>query len=229
MSDVTHIGLILDGNRRYAKKHNLPIKAGHKKGAEVFQECCEWLNKRGITEVSAYVLSTENLKREESQVMDLFSLFNIFFDKIVTQAIKLNVRVLFIGNKKLFSTKMQGKLTEVEEKTAHHTQNKLNLCFGYGGREELTHATQLIAQQVAKGELKPDDITQETISNALYLSSEPQLIVRTGGKSRTSNFLPWQSVYSEWIFLEKMWPEITESDIESVLAQYETIQRNFGK
>ena len=228
MSKLTHIGLILDGNRRYAKTNGLSLKAGHKKGADKFIEALKWIDAQGITEVTAYVLSTENLKREQSQVQDLFSLFDLFFNDLLNEKKEINAQITFIGNWTLFSQSMQDKMSQVQNKTAKYTDKKLNLCFGYGGREELTHACKIIAQKVAKGDLNVEDITSKTLSQSLYISSEPQLIIRTGNKSRTSNFLPFQSIYSEWFFLNKMWPEITKNDILGVLADYQTIERNFG-
>ena len=223
---IRHVGLILDGNRRYAKKMNKPIYWGHKQGAEHFFKLGKHIFKSGVNELTAYVLSTENLKRSEEQVSDLLKLFDEYFDEFEKRDAQekdesIKAQIHFAGNRTLFTKKLQNKMLHLEEKTANNPK-RLNLCFGYGGQDEIVRAVQ-------KLQVTNTPITSDSLSQALDVTDSPNLIIRTGGKVRTSNFLIWQSVYSEWFFPTEFWPELTTEKIDSIFAEYSKIDQNFGK
>jgi len=222
---LNHIAVILDGNRRFAKAKGLPGHKGHTEGAEKLEEFLEWTKEKNIKESTFYTLSTENLNRDQEELKHLFNLFRKFFKKFKDnkQIHEDKVKISFIGDLSLVPKDIQELAKEIQEDTKDYDNYKLNFCFAYGGRLELTNAINTLLEQGKKS------ISEEEITEALWLSSEPDLIIRTGGKVRTSNFLPWQSVYSEWVFLEKMWPEFTKQDLEKAIKHFEDIQRNFGK
>jgi len=221
---INHLAIILDGNRRYAKKKGLFAWKGHSYGAENVDNLMDWCIELGIKETTLYALSTENLKREKEEVDELFSLFRKWFKKFKKdkRVHDNKVRIKFIGDLSLVPEDIKKLALEIEQDTKNYDNFKLNFCFAYGGRLELLHALNKL-----KG--KEGKITEQDITNALWLSGEPELIIRTGNVTRTSNFLPWQSVYSEWIFLEKMWPEFTKQDLLSCIKEFDARKRNFGK
>ena len=221
---IKHIGIIVDGNRRFAKSKGIPAHKGHEAGAEKLEEFLRWCRELNIKEVTAYVLSTENLNRDKTEVAHLFRLFKEFFKKFInSKEIKDNrVKIKFIGDFSLIPEDIRKLARELEEQTKDYDNYRVNFCFAYGGRTELVHAFNELKD-------KKEKITEQDITNSLWLPTEPEFIIRTGGKTRTSNFLPWQSVYSEWFFLDKMWPEITKKDLEDCLKRFNNTQRNFGK
>lgn len=223
-SNPTHIGVIIDGNRRYAKERNLPSFRGHEAGAEKIVDLLKWALDLDIKELTIYCLSTENLKREKVELDYLFNLFKKFFKRFLdSKEIEENkVKIKFIGNISLVSEDIKNLCHRIEEKTKDYKNYKINFCFAYGGRLELLSAF---------NKLKNIDreITEEDISDSLWLKSNPELIIRTGDAIRTSNFLLWQSVYSEWVFLKKMWPEFSKEDFEEAINNFKQRRRNFGK
>jgi len=222
---INHLGVIIDGNRRFAKAKGLPGWKGHTEGADKIEEFLKWSKEKNIKEITIYALSTENLKREKEELNHLFDLFKKFFKKFKNnkQIHEDKIKIRFIGDLSLVPQDIQELAKEIQEDTKDYDNYKLNFCFAYGGRLELTHAVNKLLEQ---GKTK---VTEQDITNALWLSSEPDLIIRTGGKIRTSNFLPWQSAYSEWEFLDKMWPEFTKKDLENSIEKFQETQRNFGK
>jgi undecaprenyl diphosphate synthase len=224
MEKLQHLAVILDGNRRYAKSQNKLPWQGHDYGAENVEKLLEWSKKQDIREITLYALSIENLSRDKKEVDHLFDLFKKWFKKFKNnkQIHEDKVKISFIGNLSLVPEEIKELAQEVEEDTKDYNNYKLNICFAYGGRQELISAFNKLKDK--EGEINEKDIT-----NALWLQSEPQLIIRTGNKIRTSNFLPWQTTYSEWYFLEKMWPEFTEKDLLNAIDFFNNTQRNFGK
>lgn len=220
----THLGVIIDGNRRYAKERNLPSFKGHEAGAEKIRELLKWSYEFNIKEITIYCLSTENLKRDKLELDYLFSLFKKFFKKLSdsNELQEKKVKIKFIGDLSLVPADIRDLCQKLEEKTIDYNNYKLNFCFAYGGRLELVKAFNKLKS-------KEGDITEEDISNSLWLNSNPDLIIRTGDAIRTSNFLPWQSAYSEWFFLEKMWPEFSKEDLEKSIDNFKKRRRNFGK
>ncbi len=231
MDALKHIAIILDGNRRYAKSLGLAnVTSGHDAGAKNLEVILPHLSKKGITQVTLYVFSTENFKRPPQEVKHLFDLFEKYFSdpKTIEQFKKENAQMRFIGNMSLFPPKVQAAAKNAAAETASGNKLIVNFLMGYGGREEITHALRNIAKNIKAG-LNPDSINEEYIQSQLYLQSEPELIIRTGGDIRTSNFLPWQSVYSEWFFEKKFWPQLTTDDIDRILDDFSKRNRNFGK
>ncbi len=227
---MTHIAFIMDGNRRFAKKLLLQPHKGHEHGVKTVDMVLEWCVQHEMSEVTLYAFSLQNLNRpkhEFNYLMDLFK--KVFFDPdYLDKLLRADFKTTFIGRLDIFSKEIQEGCALLEEKTAHCTQRKLNICFGYGGREELVDAVFSLATRVKEGTLLPEQIDEGCISSQLGVQSSPDLIIRTGGEFRTSNFLPWQSVYSEWFFLEKKWPELVQEDLDTVLAQFQKRERRFG-
>ena len=221
----------MDGNRRYAKRRGLPAKFGHKEGLKTLTKLKNWCTNTTITELTIYAFSIQNFNRSKEEIDFLM---NIFRKELTSMTKELNstndqLRYNFIGNLSLFPEDIQILCKNLIEKTKNNTKYTLNTCIGYGGREEIINATKQIAKQVSNGNITPDEINEQTILNNLYLSSSPDLIIRTSGEIRTSNFLPFQSTYSEWFFLEKTWPEFSKQDFENIIKKFHTRERRYGK
>jgi undecaprenyl diphosphate synthase len=221
---LKHVAIILDGNRRYAKARGLPAWKGHEEGAKNVDRLMNWCQELGIKEITLYLLSTENLKREPRELKYLFKLFKEWFKKFKKdKRIHENkIKMRFIGDLSLVPEDICKLAKEIENNTKDYNNYILNLCFAYGGRRELLDAFN-------KLNCKKGKITEEDVAGALWLKDEPELIIRTGGVTRTSNFLPWQSIYSEWIFTKKLWPEFSKEDLQDCMKEFETRKRNFGK
>lgn len=227
-----HIAIIMDGNRRWAKSHGLEGSLGHKKGAEVLETIAKYCNKIGIEALTVYAFSTENWKRTKKEVGAILMLLQMYLDKFLKTADLENIKLRVIGDReKNMPEEIKQKMIKMEEKTQNNTGLQFNIAFNYGGRDEIVRATKLIAEQVKKGDLLIEDINEETISNNLYTKGlpDPDLLIRTSGELRTSNFLPWQITYSEFLFLDKYWPEFTTDDIDMAIKQYSHRQRRVGK
>jgi len=223
-NQVNHIAIILDGNRRYAKARGMPSHKGHEKGAEVVEKLFDWCRELDIKEVTLYTLSTENLKRTKKELNYMFNLLKSRFKKLQKdKRIHENqIKIRFIGNLSLVPKDVQKIAKQMEKETKNYNKFRANFCFAYGGRLELLQAINKLKNKKGK-------ITEKDVEKALWLSSEPDLIIRTGNRIRTSNFLPWQAAYSEWVFLKKMWPEFTKADLKKALAEFKKRKRNFGK
>ena len=224
-----HIAIIMDGNRRWAKKNNLNTAQGHKEGAENLKRISKFANKIGIKYLTVYAFSTENWKRSEEEVgaiMKLLKFYILDFFKSYDENIKVNV----IGRIGDLPKDLQKEIRSVEEKTKNNTGLVLNIAFNYGGRDEIVTAVKTITQKVLDGKLKIDDITENEISNSLYTAGQPDpdLLIRTSGEERISNFLPWQISYSEFIFTDKYWPEYSNSDLLESIQIYQKRTRRFG-
>ena len=224
-----HIAIIMDGNRRWAKKNNLNTAQGHKEGAENLKRISKFANKIGIKYLTVYAFSTENWKRSEEEVgaiMKLLKFYILDFFKSYDENIKVNV----IGRIGDLPKDLQKEIRSVEEKTKNNTGLVLNIAFNYGGRDEIVTAVKTITQKVLDGKLKIDDITENGISNSLYTAGQPDpdLLIRTSGEERISNFLPWQISYSEFVFTDKYWPEYSNSDLLESIQIYQKRTRRFG-
>ena len=227
-----HIAIIMDGNRRWAKEHNLDGSFGHKKGAEVLETVAKYCNKIGLEALTVYAFSTENWKRTKEEVGAILLLLNMYLDKFLKTADLENIKLRVIGDReKNMPEEIKAKMIKMEEKTKNNTGLKFNIAFNYGGRDEIVKATKKIAEQVKEGSLKIEDINEDTISNNLYTAGlpDPDLLIRTSGELRTSNFLPWQITYSEFMFLDKYWPDFTTDDIDSAIDVYSKRHRRVGK
>lgn len=227
-----HIAIIMDGNRRWAKSKGLDGSLGHKKGAEVLEEIAKYCNKIGLEALTVYAFSTENWKRTKEEVGAILLLLQMYLDKFLKTADLENIKLRVIGDRENnMPEEIKNKMIKMEERTKNNTGLKFNIAFNYGGRDEIVKATRKIASKVLKGELKVEDITEETVSNNLYTAGlpDPDLLIRTSGELRTSNFLPWQITYSEFLFLDKYWPDFTTKDIDDAIELYSKRHRRVGK
>lgn len=230
-SNLKHIGIILDGNRRFAKKLMLKPWMGHEWGAKKVEKLFEWCKALNIREITLYCFSLENFGRPRNEFQYLMGLFRKEMKKLKKdkRIIQYKIRIRFIGKKELFPKDMQELMREIEEKTKKNDKYAVNFAMAYGGRAEITDAARKIAEDLKNGKLKGKAINEKLFSKYLYLNSDPDLIIRTGGEKRTSNFLLWQGSYSEFIFLEKTWPEFEKKDLISSIAEYRQRKRRFGK
>ena len=230
MSELKHIAVIMDGNRRFAKEKFLMPGKGHEKGLEVMEQMIfDWVNHTSIKELTFYGLSLQNFKRAENEVNFLLGLFSkIINDFLNRKAGKLNqenIRIKFIGRREIFSEKIQEMMKELEETTKKNVNLTVNLAVAYGGREEI-----LDAVNKAITFRRTDEFTMEEFSQSLDLQSEPDMVIRTGkDNTRTSNFLIWQTWYSEWFFVDKLWPEFSKEDLTTCIQLFLKVKRNFGK
>ena len=225
-----HIAIIMDGNRRWAKAKGMPGKAGHKEGAKTLEKIVRYANKIGLEYITVYAFSTENWKRTEDEVGTLMALLQNYLDDYSKRADTENIKVKILGDVSVLSAGMQKSIKKCMERTKDNTGVTFNIALNYGGRNEILSAVKKIAQDVKDDMLKVDDITEDVISNNLYTKGEPDpdLVIRTSGELRTSNFLPWQIVYSEFLFLEKLWPDFTEEDLDNAILEYQKRNRKFG-
>jgi tritrans,polycis-undecaprenyl-diphosphate synthase [geranylgeranyl-diphosphate specific] len=226
-----HIGLILDGNRRFAKRLNLDPWKGHEYGSKKLKGLLEWCREIGIKEVTLYCFSMQNFKRPKKEFNYLMDIFRNSFNEIMENKDieKYKIKINVVGRYNLFPDDIQHKIHNIMERTEDYGNYKVNIALAYGGREEIVDAVKKIAEKVKENKLSSEEINEEIISKNLYLESEPDLIIRTGGDKRTSNFLTWQSIYSEWSFIEKMWPEFEKKDLIDVIEEYKKRERRFGK
>lgn len=225
-----HIAIIMDGNRRWARQRNLPVKMGHKEGAETLKKVVRYANKRGIEHITVYAFSTENWKREKEEVDSLMSLLEYYLDQFSKEADTENIVIKVIGRRKELSEKLLKKIDEVVDGTKNNTGIIFTIALNYGGRDELTTAIKTIAEDVKNNKLNLEEIDEKLISEYLYTKNmpDPDLMIRTSGELRTSNFLPWQLVYSEFLFLDKLWPDFSEEDLEDAIQVFSKRNRKFG-
>ena len=225
-----HIAIIMDGNRRWAKKRGLPAKLGHKEGAKTLEKIVRYANKIGLEYITVYAFSTENWKRTEDEVSSLMLLLQNYLDDYSKRAATENIKVKILGDVTVLSKNMQQSIAKCEQRTKDNTGVTFNIALNYGGRNEIVNAVKIIAEQIKNGKMTVEDITEETISNNLYTKGEPDpdLVIRTSGELRTSNFLPWQIVYSEFLFSDKLWPDFTEDDLDNAILEYQKRNRKFG-
>lgn len=218
-----HIGIIMDGNGRWAKKRGLPRLAGHREGAENFKRIAEYLVDLDIEVSTFYAFSTENWKRPEDEVQNIMGLLVDYLEEWMTMRKDKNMHFHFIGDRSRFSPQIQNLMAEVEEKSSVYP-NHLNLALNYGSRDELATAFSRLAAE-GKTEITPEDISAH-----LYTAGQPDvdLIIRTGGEMRLSNFLLYQSAYAEFYFTDKLWPDITDRDIDDAIAYFSNRERRFG-
>lgn len=230
-----HIGVILDGNRRWALSRDLAPWEGHRRGASKVEEFLKWCIELGINMVTLYIFSTENFQRPKREVEELMRIAEENFDKVLKSELihKNRVCVRTIGRLHLLPESLRDLIYRVEEATKLYDRFHLNLAIAYGGRAEIIDAVRMISGMVASGELSPDSIDEETFQRFLYTSylpqQDPDLIIRTSGESRLSGFLLWQSAYSELFFIDVYWPEFREIDLYRAIRSYQQRSRRFGR
>lgn len=226
----THIGIIMDGNGRWAKKRFLPRSAGHKAGASNFRTITRYASRIGIKYLTVYAFSTENWSRPQEEVGALLVLFRQYLEEALRDFAEENIRVRFIGDTSRFPQELQELIRRVEEASASKTGMVLNLAMNYGSRAELTRAVRLVLQDVKSGVLSEEQVEEETISARLYTAGQPDpdLIIRPSGEQRLSNFLLWQSAYAELVYFDILWPDFRPEDLEKAIEIYASRQRRFG-
>ena len=226
-----HVAIIMDGNGRWAKKRGLPRTAGHVTGAKVFRTIVKHCEARGVGYVTVYAFSTENWKRPPEEVQAIMNLLREYLKESLRDFKKENIRVRFLGDRAPLAEDIRDLIEEAEKSTADKDGMCLNIALNYGGRHELTAAMREMAKKVQAGELSPDDITEERISQHLYTAGQPDpdLIVRPSGEHRLSNYLIWQAAYAEYVFMDDiLWPDFTTADMDAALAEYARRNRRFG-
>ena len=225
-----HIAIIMDGNRRWARAQGKPASFGHKEGAKTLEKIVRYANKIGLEHITVYAFSTENWKRTEEEVSALMLLLQNYLDDYSKRADSENIKVKILGDITALSPKMQKSIINCMERTKNNTGVVFNIALNYGGRDEITRAVKKIATKVKEGEINVDDINEELISNELYTvgQPDPDLVIRTSGEKRLSNFLPWQSTYSELLIIDKNWPDFNEQDLDKAIEEYQKRTRKFG-
>lgn len=225
-----HVAIILDGNGRWAKNKHMPRTYGHTVGSKVVERTVEDASDIGIKYLTVYVFSTENWKRSQDEVSMLFSLIERYLRSLIKKSKKNNVRCRVIGRRDNMSASMLQVIEKLEEETKDNTGLTFTLAINYGGRDEITRAVQGIAQDVKDGKLNAEDITESTISDYLDTSGmpDPDLLIRTGGDERLSNYLPWQLTYTEFYFTPVLWPAFTKNDLIDAVIKYNGRDRRFG-
>lgn len=226
-----HIAIIMDGNRTWARNKGLDPKLGHKQGAKVLEDIVRYANKIGIKHLTVYAFSTENWNRTKEEVGALMMLLQNYLDDFSKRADTENIQIRVLGDVSALSKGMQNSINNSIERTKNNTGVIFNVAFNYGGRDEIVKATKKIAEQVKNGDLDIEEINEELVSNNLYTSGQPDpdLVIRTSGQIRTSNFLPWQTVYSELVFMDKNWPDFTNEDLLLAIKEYQNRTIKKGK
>lgn len=221
-----HIGLILDGNRRWAKQRDLEPFEGHRAGVDALKATARAAFSRGVKYVSAYVFSTENWKRSKQEVNFLMNLVTKLVDSELAELEKEGIRVVILGSEDNLSSKVLAAIKSVTERTKHNTNGVLALCFNYGGQQEIVDAV----KSLQSSEISPDDITVDLIGQNLYYPEIPpiDLLIRTSGEQRISNFMLWRAAYAELMFIDKYWPDFSEADLNECIEEFNHRARRFG-
>lgn len=225
-----HVGIIMDGNGRWAKKRGLPRKAGHREGAQTFRTITRYCSQIGIRYLTVYAFSTENWKRPEDEVGALMRLFKSYLKEALEDFKDDDIVVRFIGDKSGFSPELQELMNENEESSKNRDGMVLNIAMNYGSRDEIVRAVKNIGADIKSGRLDIDSITEQTVSDYMYTAGQPDpdLIIRPSGEYRISNFMLWQSAYTEFVIMNKLWPDFKKSDLDEALQIYAQRNRRYG-
>ena len=225
-----HVAIILDGNGRWAKSKGMPRNYGHTMGAKNVEVICEDAYHMGIQYLTLYAFSTENWNRPDTEVEALMKLLATYLKNCIKRADKNNMRIRVIGDISRLDTKFQNTIRELEEATKKNTGLNLQIALNYGSRDEITRAVRLLAQKVADGELTPDQITEESIAGQLDTAGipDPDLMIRTSGEQRISNYLLWQLAYAEFYFTPVPWPDFGKEELEKAVEAYQKRDRRYG-
>ena len=225
-----HIGIIMDGNGRWAQKRGLPRTAGHTVGAKKFKEISKYCNKIGIKYLTVYAFSTENWRRPADEVNALMKLFKEYLKDAIDDFMSDSIKINFIGDLSVFDDEIKSLIKRTQELAKDKKGMILNIAMNYGSRNEIVRATKIIAREVKSGKLSISDINEESISKRLYTSGQPDLdlVIRPSGEYRISNFLLWQSAYAEYIIMDILWPDFTYENLEDALDEFSLRNRRFG-
>ncbi|MGM5482404.1 MAG: polyprenyl diphosphate synthase [Nanobdellota archaeon] len=226
-----HIGIIMDGNRRFSKRLMMKPWKGHEWGAEKVKSVLDWSHEYNIRELTLYTFSYQNFNRPKEEFNYLMKIFRENFDELKNdeRLYKNKIRINIIGRIWEFPEDVQKRLYEIMELTKEHDKYIINFAMAYGGQEEIIDAAKKIATKVKDGKLDVDKINKEIFSSNLYMGDEPEIIIRTGGEKRSSNFLSFQAAYAEWFYVEKMWPEFEKKDFVDIIEEFSARKRRFGK
>jgi len=233
MKNISHLGVIMDGNRRWAKANALELYQGHNKGADTFGHLCDWCLQAGIPYVTVYAFSTENWKRSDKEINHLFGLMEKYFIEEKARCVEKGIRINIIGERGRFSSRAMSVIRDIENATRDCKKLQVQIALSYGGRDEIARAAKKIAADVVNGGMKPEDITEELFAKYLDTVNIPDvdLVIRTGGaeNTRLSNFLIWQTAYAELFFSDLLWPDFSQEEFLRALAYYRTVKRKMGK
>ena len=224
-----HIAIIMDGNGRWAKQRGLPRTAGHAAGGEAFRRIANYCRTLGVEYLTVYAFSTENWKRSEEEVAGIMRLLGRYLREALADMEKNKVRFRFFGDLSKLSPELQKLCTDAQNRSADYDV-QVNFCLNYGGRDEIVRASRAFAADVAAGKYRSEDLTEELLSSYLYSADvpDPELIIRPSGEKRISNFLLWQSAYSEFVFMNVLWPDFSPGDLDAAIAEYHQRNRRFG-
>lgn len=225
-----HVAIIMDGNGRWATGRGWPRLVGHRKGAERVKQIVRCAPDLGIKWLTIYAFSTENWKRSTEEVLGLMGLFSRYIEREADRLSAEGVRMRFIGDRSRLDERLQKLMAGIETRTANNTRLNLTVAINYGGRDEIIRAGRKIAQAVAEGRLDPDNVTESTVSGVLDTANipDPDLVIRTSGETRVSNFLLWQAAYAEYEFTPTLWPDFSPAELASILARFGGRDRRFG-
>lgn len=225
-----HIAIIMDGNGRWAKKRGLPRTAGHAAGAETFRKIANYCRTLGVEYLTVYAFSTENWKRSAEEVGAIMKLLGNYLKEALEDMEKNHVRFKFFGDLSKLSPQLQQLCLDAESQSSQYSDVQVNFCLNYGGRDEIVSAARRFAEDVASGKHVPEELSEELLSSYLYSANvpDPELIIRPSGELRTSNFLLWQSAYSEYVFMDVLWPDFGPADLDEAIDQYHRRNRRFG-
>jgi len=225
-----HVAIIMDGNGRWARRRGLPRTAGHAQGARVVEQILEDADHMGIRYLTVYAFSTENWSRPDSEVKALMNLLRTYMKTSLAKCAKNNVRIRVIGDKSKLDRDLQASIANLEKETASNTGIGFQIAINYGSRDEMVRAMRAAAQKVQSGELSPEDITESLISDNLDTGGipDPDLLIRTGGEQRISNFLLWQTAYSELYFCDVAWPDFNKAELEKAVDSFNNRERRYG-
>ena len=225
-----HIAIIMDGNGRWAKKRGLPRTAGHAAGAETFRNIANYCRTLGVEYLTVYAFSTETWKRSQEEVSAIMKLLGNYLREALQDMEKNHVRFKFFGDLSRLSPQLQQLCMDAESRSKAFNDVQVNFCLNYGGRDEIVKAAQGFASDVASGKHTPEELTEELLAKYLYSVDvpDPELIIRPSGELRTSNFLLWQSAYSEFVFMDVLWPDFGPKDLDEAICEYHSRNRRFG-
>ena len=225
-----HVAIIMDGNGRWAKKRGLPRTAGHAAGAETFRTIATYCKEIGLDYLTVYAFSTENWKRPEAEVNAIMGLLKKYLMEAIGQMERDRVKMEFFGDTSVLSPELQELIARTREISRHYEGCQVNICLNYGGRDEILRAARAFAQECAEGKAKPEDLTEERLSGGLFSAGvpDPDLVIRPSGELRLSNFLLWQSAYSEFYYSDVLWPDFTKEDLNRAIAAFQQRDRRYG-
>lgn len=229
--NVEHIAIIMDGNGRWAKRQGLPRSMGHKKGAEIVKEIAKAANEKGVKFLTLYAFSTENWGRPKDEVDTLMSLLRQYLKTDLSELKKNNIRIRFIGERNMLDADIVQNMHRLERETQNNTGMCLCLAISYGARQEILQAAQKLAALVKNGDLSESDVDIQNFSAMLYTHEmpDPDIVIRTSGEQRISNFLLWQAAYAEFFFTKTLWPDFSAQELDDIIEQFKSRERRYGK